>query len=172
MPSIEKDAKFCPYCGSPLDKIFIEGQWRAYCKKCERVIYDNPVPVVAGVILKGEEILLVKRGIYPRKGYWALPAGFVDIYEKAEDALIRELKEETNLDVKDYSFLKTINQKGMRYNSVLIIGFLINEFEGKIVPGDDAEDARFFSIKNIPELAFSSHNKLLDFAVKLKKNGK
>ncbi len=168
MPSIEKDAKFCPYCGKPLGKIFIEGKWRGFCESCNRVIYDNPVPVVAGVIIKKNEILLVKRGINPKKGYWALPAGFIDIYESAEDALIREIKEETALQIKEYRFLATINQKGMRYNSVLIIGFLIDKYEGEILPGDDAVDAKFFNTEQLPELAFSSHNQLIDFAKKLR----
>ncbi len=165
MPSLEKDAKFCPYCGSTLDKVFVEGQWRAHCPECDRIIYDNPVPVVAGVIIKDNKVLLIKRGIYPRKGFWALPAGFVDTHETAEEALIRELKEETNIDVKAYRFLKTINQKGMRYTSVLIIGFQITEYEGKIIPGDDAVETKFFPIDNIPELAFSSHNILLDSTI-------
>ncbi len=169
MPSIEKDAKFCPYCGQELGKIFIEGQWRGYCDSCKRVIYDNPVPVVAGVILKENKVLLIKRGIQPKKGYWALPAGFVDIYESAEDALLREMEEETAIKIKKYRFIKTINQKGMRYNSVLIIGFLIEKYEGEITPGDDAVEAKFFNLENIPELAFSSHNILIDSAKELVK---
>jgi ADP-ribose pyrophosphatase YjhB (NUDIX family) len=166
MVSIERDAKFCPYCGHSLGSIVVEGKQRNYCGDCKRVIYDNPVPVVAGVIVKDKSVLLVKRGIEPRKGFWSLPSGFIDTMEEAETAMIREMKEETNLDIIKAQYITSIAQKGMRYNSVLIIGFYITKYKGKLKPGDDAVEAKFFKMDSLPEFAFSKHKKLVDIVLK------
>ncbi len=168
MVSIEKDAKFCPYCGAPLGKIIVEGKERGYCENCNRVIYDNPVPVVAGVVIKDNSILLVKRGIEPKKGFWSLPSGFIDTMEDAETAMRREMKEETNLDVLGLEYITSIAQKGMRYNSVLIIGFYISDYKGELKPGDDAEEAKFFKMDSLPEFAFKKHYELVKKAIDMK----
>ena len=169
MVSIERDAKFCPYCGHSLGSVVVEGKQRSYCESCKRVIYDNPVPVVAGVIIKDNGVLLVKRGIEPRKDYWSLPSGFIDTMEDAETAMIREMKEETNLDIKKARYITSIAQRGMRYNSVLIIGFHITEYKGELEPGDDAVEAKFFKMDNLPEFAFSKHYELVKIVLKKEK---
>jgi len=161
MSQFEKTLNFCPYCGKTLGEKRVENKIRKFCSFCNRVIYDNPVPVVAGIIFNNEKILLIKRGIPPRRGFWSLPSGFIDRNENAGQALIREIKEETNLTIEKFSCIKTIAQKGLRYNTILIIGFIIYKYKGELLAGDDAVEASFFNLQNIPELAFSSHYELI-----------
>tara|TARA_Y100000022_G_C13245297_1_gene374469 strand:- start:1438 stop:1869 length:432 start_codon:yes stop_codon:yes gene_type:complete len=63
-------------------------------------LIETPLLTVDCVVFKGNRIVLIRRGCEPFKGEYALPGGFVDIGESVEDACIRELKEETGLDVK------------------------------------------------------------------------
>ena len=96
---MRRTKKYCPYCGTRLDTIYMEGRQRGYCPKEKRVIYDNPIPA-ATAIVTGEsgEILLVYRNIMPGKYRWALPGGFIEIGESPVKAARRELKEETGLE--------------------------------------------------------------------------
>ncbi len=166
MISLKKEPKFCPYCGGKLTEKLIEGRNRKYCPSCGFVIYENPTPVVAGVLIENSKILLVKRGVPPKKGWWSLPAGFIDFDESAEETLVREMKEKTGLTVKDFEILGTFNQKSLVHGWVLVVGFLIKSYEGKVVAGDDAEEAKFFALDNIPTFPFKSHEHFFNMAIK------
>ena len=96
---MKTDYKFCPVCGIALSSGFIEGKERQYCPGCQFVNYENPLPVAVAVTVKDGKFLLIKRGIPPRKGMWASPSGFIETGETAEEACLRELKEETGLDI-------------------------------------------------------------------------
>ncbi len=67
---------------------------RAVCVSCGFVDYQNPKIVAGSVVIWGEKILLCKRAIEPRKGYWTLPAGYLELNETAEDGAAREAREE------------------------------------------------------------------------------
>ena len=88
--------KYCSICGSPLlqrkDK-------NLACKKCAFVNYRNPRPTVSGLIFWRGKLLLTKRLGPPLKGWWDLPGGFIDRGEDPRQALLREIKEETGLDI-------------------------------------------------------------------------
>ena len=91
--------KFCSECGSPNVRSRIpEGDNRAryICEECQRVFYQNP-KIVAGCILKWDDrILLCKRSIQPRLGYWTIPAGFMEKSESVVEAAARESWEEAS----------------------------------------------------------------------------
>jgi len=78
-----------------------EGRKRLVCPACGWVNYENPIPSSAALVRNEKgEILLVKRGVEPGRGKWALPSGFIEIEETPEEACLRELKEETGLEGK------------------------------------------------------------------------
>ena len=107
--------KYCPKCGSKITRKKIEDRLRDYCKDCQTVFYDNPLPVVSAVVPnKYREILLVLRDREPYAGKWCLPSGFVELNETVEKGVIRELKEETGISGKVLRLTDTYS----RYNSI------------------------------------------------------
>src|SRR5689334_17713361 len=88
---------YCPRCGAALERRFAEGREREVCPACGFVFYRNPVPAVGVVVALDEQVVLTRRRYEPRAGYWALPAGYMELGETAEEAAIRECHEETGL---------------------------------------------------------------------------
>ncbi len=154
----EYDWVYCAYCGGSLDNAVRDKQKRLVCSACGRVNYRNPLPSIAVVVTKGDEVLLVKRGAEPRKGAWAFPGGFVDWLETPEDAVIRELNEETGLRGENPILVDVQYQPSKTYGSVINICYFVKAVSGEINPGDDAEEVKFYPLLDIPGLAFSSHD--------------
>ena len=96
---IGKVFKFCPLCGNDLVEKHMDGRTRLICGSCEFIHYQNPVPAAGVIVVDEGRVLLVKRKFNPRVGMWTLPAGFVEADEDAAGWAVREMKEETNLDV-------------------------------------------------------------------------
>ena len=67
---------------------------RLVCRSCGHIAYENPKVITGSVVLHEDRILLCKRAIEPRKGYWTLPAGFLELGESVEEGAIREAWEE------------------------------------------------------------------------------
>ena len=161
--------KYCPLCGSELEEKKEEGRRRLFCPKCGWVRYENPLPSAAALVKnKKKEILLVKRGVEPGVGKWALPSGFVEIDETPEKACLRELEEETGLRGEIVRLIGVYSQKSLLYKNVLIIGYEVKA-RGKTSPGSDSLSADFFSPFSLPEIAFSSHKEMIKDGLKDKK---
>jgi 8-oxo-dGTP diphosphatase len=162
---IEK--KYCPYCAHLLVKKHIDGRTRFYCENCDTVIYKNPLPATASVIINNNKILLVKRKFDPCRGEWSLPGGFIEIDEDPEAACLRELKEETGLNAEIDRIIDAYHSKSEIYDSVIVIGYLIKNITGNLVAGDDAEEAAYFDIKTLPSIAFKSHKMIIGKALNI-----
>ena len=123
--------------------------------------YKTPKLTVDGVILDDNKILLIKRKGEPFKGKWALPGGFVEYNEKVEDAVIREIKEETgvNTEIKELVGVYSDPKRDPRGHTVSIV-FLLDIISGGIKCGDDACNAKFFNLKKLPDLSFD-HDKII-----------
>ncbi|GHT09669.1 DNA mismatch repair protein MutT [Bacteroidia bacterium] len=96
--------KYCPQCGS---NRFVENNFKSNrCEDCGFVYYFNSSAAVAAFITNSEgELLVVRRAKEPVKGTLDLPGGFVDLYETAEEAVIREVREETGLLIRNPQYL-------------------------------------------------------------------
>jgi len=113
------------------------------------------------------EVLLIQRKHDPFAGMWALPGGFVDMEETVEQAVVRELEEETGLKVENLKQLFTFSEIGRdpRGRSVSVTFFGLAEKDNSSVKGgDDASDAQWFQIDQLPELAFD-HIKAVNMAI-------
>ena len=99
--------RYCPKCGSEL---FEEHNAKSkHCSSCGFTYYQNPCSATAAFILNSKgELLVVRRGKEPAKDTLDLPGGFVDNNESGEQGIIREIKEETGLDIKEVEYLFSI----------------------------------------------------------------
>ncbi|MFH1394786.1 MAG: NUDIX hydrolase [Candidatus Omnitrophota bacterium] len=154
--------KFCPMCKKTLKKNFVDGLNRFRCAGCGWVDYRNPVPVAACLVAnRKKELLLIKRSIAPCSGHWALPGGYIELNETPEKAGTRELFEETGLKGKPGRLVGVELQKSKIYGFVLVVGVEFATKNYKLIPGDDASDAKFISLKKLPKIPFLSHRKLI-----------
>ncbi|HZY80405.1 MAG TPA: NUDIX domain-containing protein [Cyclobacteriaceae bacterium] len=115
----------------------------------------------------GISVLLIKRNIDPYKGWWALPGGLVKTHESLEHAVRRELKEETGIEVQYleqlYTFGETDRDPRNRTVTVAYYG-LVRPKNFRLVATTDADDAKWFNVKQLPRLAFD-HKDILDTAI-------
>ena len=155
--------EFCSNCGDKNHYGYINGNTRYHCIQCNTIHYENPKPSAALICPRNGEILLVKRAKEPGKGLWGLPGGFVELKESPEIAAVRELKEETQLDGQVVDILGTCSQFNTIYGDILLIGIqmMIND-PTKPQAGDDADEAEFFSPKEMPKLAFPCYDKIIN----------
>lgn len=136
--------------------------------------YEYPRPALAvdcvifGLDKKDLKVLLIKRGVEPYVGRWALPGGFIQMEEDLHQAALRELEEETG--VKDvfieqlYTFGKQDRDPRGRMISVAYYA-LVNLGEHPIKASSDADDAAWYEINKLPPLAFD-HELIMDIAIK------
>ncbi len=114
---------------------------------------------------KSHQLLLIQRKNMPFVGKWALPGGFVDMDELLVDGCIRELKEETGLDLTRMTQFKTYDaiNRDPRGRTISIVHYGFAEENAEVQAADDAMQARWFSIQNLPELAFDHAQIISDF---------
>lgn len=161
--------KICPICGNSLKSKAIEDRERMVCFECGWIHYDNPLPCAAAFVRNLEgDILLIKRGVEPGYGLWAPPSGFIEIDETPEMGCLRELEEETGLKGKIVRLVGVYSQESDMYKNVIIIGYEVDVF-GKLQPGSDSLEAKYFCPQNFPEIAFPSHRQLLADGVRMAK---
>lgn len=129
--------------------------------------WDNRgVSVDAIVVNEHGELLLIRRGVEPFKGSWALPGGYVDWDETVEEAVARELKEETTLDAVSMVLIGVFSKPSRHPNQVINVAFLV-EAKGDASAGDDAVDLRYLPLSDLPKLAFDHAEIISDY---LKRN--
>lgn len=139
-----------------------EGRSRLFCDTCQTPIYENPIPATCLVTVDDQDrLLLVKRSVEPKKGWWCLPGGFMELRETPEEAGLRELAEETGLTGKVDMLLGVTSNHSAAYDTVLMTGFLVRSYSGNLYAGDDADEARWFAFEELPEIAFDSHKKFI-----------
>jgi 8-oxo-dGTP diphosphatase len=132
--------------------------------------HRNPIPTIDAIIHNHKnQILLVKRGNEPFKYHMSLPGGFVNFGEKVEDALKREVKEETSLNVEPLEILGVYSEPNRdprgHIMSVVFICLTVDDFNGKA--GDDAKEMHWINLNELEnhDLAFD-HKKILQDYVK------
>ncbi|MEX2596147.1 MAG: NUDIX hydrolase [Salibacteraceae bacterium] len=117
------------------------------------------------VINPKNEVLLICRKNDPFKDKWAFPGGFVEKEEELNQAAVRELNEETglNIDASEAKLVKTIGTVGRdpRFRTVSVVFLIHLNEEADVVGADDAAEARWFDLNSLPLLAFD-HSKILE----------
>lgn len=162
--------QFCPYCGRPLE-MQPEGEvLRDYCSHCNRFYYDNPLPVVSCIVVRDRKILLVNRRNEPNQGEWCLPMGFAETGESIEAAALRELQEETGIHGEILGLVDVVSGHIKAYGDLIFITFEADWKGGMTVAGDDAVEVRFFSLDDMPKLAFLSNTRAVAAYIRSKED--
>ncbi len=144
-------------------------------------VYEWPRPMVTvdaavfGFFAGKAKLLLVNRKCDPYKGCWAMPGGFIEIDEELEDAVARELEEETGLAGIELEQMRTFGTVGRdprgRQITVVFMG-IAGKGQKRVRAGDDAAEARWFDIERLPENMAFDHREVADFAIsRLKRKG-
>ncbi len=158
---MKEDYVYCPLCGGGLKEVREGDRARKKCPSCGFVHYKNPAPTTGVIVVQEGRVLLVKRRYQPYRGRWVIPSGFVEYSEDIRETAVREMKEETGVDVeldKLYEVKSCFDDP--RGNTVLVL-FLGHIAGGGISAGDDAEEAGFFSLDELPAIAFQAHREVL-----------
>ena len=140
--------KFCPSCGGNLSIKETNSLSQLKCLSCSKVFYQNPAVGVAAILIKDKKVLLGRRNI-SYKNMWCIPCGYVEYYEDVREATIREFKEETNLDITLGDVYNIHSNFHNPAQHTVGIWFLVREYHGNIVPGDDVDKLEFFSTEDI-----------------------
>lgn len=157
---MKKQRVFCPYCANSVERRHVEGKDRDFCASCATVFYENPLPVASSIVVNEErEVLLVRRKNDPYQGMWCLPIGFAESGEEVKDAALRELEEEAGITGEIVRLIDVDTIDNDFYGSMAIVTYEVRQTGGVICPGDDAIDAGFFPILDLPVLAWSSNEK-------------
>jgi len=163
---------FCSHCGQPvvLKQPPGDNRLRYVCDSCQTVHYQNPKIVCGCLPIWGEQVLLCRRAIEPRHGYWTLPAGFMENGETTAEAAARETLEEACARVEPgelYALfnIRHINQVYMMFRAPLI--------DGQHAAGEESLETRLFHEHEIPwdQLAFPSITRTLRYYFEDRKTG-
>lgn len=117
---------------------------------------SSPVLAVSAVVLHAGSVLLVRRGHAPLAGEWALPGGVVELGEPVQEAIIREVREETALTVEPIALLDALDKierdadGAVRYHYVLVV-FHCRVIEGTLLAASDAEEAQWLPARELLE---------------------
>lgn len=155
------DPTYCPICGEKLGEREEGGRLRPACANCGYVHYHNPVPAVGILIEMDGGMVLIRRGQPPHAGRWALPSGFIEADETAEQAAIREAEEETNLKVEIIEMAGVNSFPEGPPVSGIIIFYRARPVGGTLRGGDDAIEAKVFLPDEIPPMPFRTHREAL-----------
>ncbi len=124
--------------------------------------------LVFALVGKKVQVLMVKRGKPPFEGMWAVPGGFVEMDEELEESALRELKEETGLQGVKLEQMHTFGTIGRdprgRQITVVYIG-IAGEGATHVAGGDDAADARWFDIEELPEDIAFDHREVIEMGI-------
>tara|TARA_Y100000590_G_C15621014_1_gene977558 strand:+ start:119 stop:523 length:405 start_codon:yes stop_codon:yes gene_type:complete len=122
-------------------------------------MYLDPKLAVAGIIPYKDKIVMVKRGVEPNIGKWSFPSGYVNRYETLENALKREVNEECGITIEVRWIVGIYSDKN---NPVILAVFHANWKNGELkVNDDEVTDVDIFSLKQLPDLAFSHDKKII-----------
>ncbi|MBQ5926126.1 MAG: NUDIX domain-containing protein [Paludibacteraceae bacterium] len=147
-----KAFEFCPRCGSK--QFNINDERSRHCTNCNLTYYANASASTAAIITNSKgEVLLTTRAFNPAKGMLDLPGGFVDMNETAEEAIIRELKEELNINIQNPKYLFSLPNE-YEFSGITVhtldIFFKIEIDDNTIIKtDDDVASAQFYDLNNV-----------------------
>lgn len=140
--------RFCGQCGQPVTQV--AGEFAKQCQPCRLRFYPRISPCIIVLITRGREVLLAQGEKHREQGWYSTLAGFIESGESAEQAVIREVKEEVNVELQNLQYL---NSQAWPFPNQLMLGYQAEYSGGEIIaaPGEIA-DARWFDIDALPKV--------------------
>lgn len=143
----EDSSQFCGYCGSRLKRL--AKQWGKHCNRCKNHQFPRIHPCAIGLVIKGDEILLVRNPAWVA-GRYGLVAGFVEFGESLEEAMAREIEEETGIQVINIRYL---GSQSWPFPSQIMNGFVADYSGGEIkLQADELEDGGWYKLDQLPAI--------------------
>lgn len=157
MISAPPEIAYCARCGRDMVTRRVADRPRRVCPDCGYIHFTEP-KVGVGVLVQdaGGRLLLVQRGAPPERGKWALPAGYLDHGEEPAVTATREVLEETGLAVRVTGLIDVYHNPPEQGGASIFILYRAEVIGGELAAADDASDAGFFVLDDLPELAFES----------------
>jgi ADP-ribose pyrophosphatase YjhB (NUDIX family) len=157
--------RFCPSCGSAARRLrpADDDHERDVCTGCGLVHYQNPKIVVGAVCTLGDRLLLCRRAIEPRRGFWTIPAGYMELAETPEEGAIREAQEEAGASIRIDGLLAVYSIKRIDQVQLLYAATLLSP---DVEAGRETLETALVRWAEVPwaELAFPSVGWVLDEA--------
>ncbi|MCS6822433.1 MAG: NUDIX domain-containing protein [Microscillaceae bacterium] len=161
MLTFQKDS-FCSYCGASFGEI---STYPKNCSNCQNITYRNPIPVAVALLpTENQGIITIQRNVEPQKGKLAFPGGYIDFGETWQQALVREVHEETQMQLSPELFqVFDVHSPPQNASVVLIFGI----YQQKLREMDWAnfqpttETSRLVVLQEFQELAFPLHSYVL-----------
>ncbi len=156
MESTATTARFCTLCGAALVDRMLDRRIRQVCPSCGQVHWRNAKPTAGALVTRNGKVLLVRRSIEPFLGYWDIPGGFCEADEHPTATAIREIREETGLEIEltgllglwldEYAGLCTLN-----------IYYLARPLSQRLHTDSEADGAAWFAPSALPQrIAFAN----------------
>ncbi len=155
---MSEEAKFCQRCGHALAEKQVEHRARPWCPACGYVVFLDPKVAVVVLARADGQLVMVRRSIEPALGRWSFPSGYVDRGEAVEDAAVREVMEETGLEVTLDGFVGLYSSK---HSTVVLAVYSAEVAGGELMAGAEVTDAALFSPDEMPPLPFPHDDQIL-----------
>jgi len=148
---------FCSNCGHKVifGPVPDDELPRHHCENCGAIHYCNPRIIVGSIPCKDDKVLLCKRAIKPRYGFWTLPGGFMEMGEKVEEGAARETLEEANTNVE---IVRLFSVYSLPHIGQVYMMYLADLVDNDFGPSKESMEVKLFSEKDIPwdDIAFSA----------------
>ena len=156
--------KYCPYCQTPLIMEVSGGKQRPTCPNCGFVHFHNPSPGVVVIVEQDGQVLLGKRAADRfGEGKWCLPQGFIEYDDDFLTAAVREVKEETALDVEIRAIISVVSNFLTPDLHTLVIVLLAGVVAGEPHADDDLVEVAWFPLAGpLPEMAFAADQHIVE----------
>ena len=150
--------KFCQRCGHRLATKSIDRKVRPYCPSCGHIVFLDPKLAAVVLVTMDDRLVLVRRAIEPALGRWSFPSGYVDRGESVEAAAVREVKEETGLDIELTLFIGLYSRSG---SPVVLAAYAAEVAGGELQPGEEVIETGLFEPERLPALPFPHDGQIL-----------
>ncbi len=155
------DVRFCQRCGTPTEMLERYGRLRPVCPACGFIHFREPKTTGGVIVEENGRVLLARRTQNPGRGLWYIPSGYADWDERVDDAAVRELAEETGLEVELTGLFGVFPFGDATTGCGTMVLYRGRVVGGQLIAGDDTDEVGYFAPDALPPIAFDSNQAAL-----------